>query len=58
MDQAAILDCVEAINAHDEIVGTLLMIAFASGVLLGWLMPWNPWSWLFKENRYPKGPIK
>ncbi|WP_157198076.1 hypothetical protein [Methylomonas sp. DH-1] len=58
MDQTAIMDCVEAINAHEEMVGTLLMIIFVFGIFLGWLMPWNPWAWFFNENRYPKGPIK
>ncbi|WGS84978.1 hypothetical protein [Methylomonas sp. UP202] len=58
MDQAAILDCVDAMNAADEMFSTLLAIMFAFGILLGWLMPWNPWAWFFNENRYPRGLTK
>ncbi|WP_415878978.1 hypothetical protein [Methylomonas sp. TEB] len=50
------MDCVEAINAFNEMVGSLLFIVFVFGIFLGWFMPWNPWAWFFNENRYPKGP--
>ncbi|WNB76783.1 hypothetical protein [Methylomonas koyamae] len=54
MDQTAIMDCAEAIGTYDELVSTLLFIVFAAGIILGWLMPWSPWAWFFRESRYSK----